>query len=215
VNTVGIVKQRPEAADIRACIEVNALFPHRLEVLCELAKSRLIHISTDCVYSGAQGMYREEMPADPKDVYGSTKWLGEVADHAITLRTSIIGVELERRSGLVEWALRAGDPVPGYTRAIYSGLTTAALADVIKQVIDEPRLTGLYHVSSEPISKYDLLRELFAQIGVEKRVIADNTFVCDRSLDSTRFRQTTGWTPPSWPSMLRNLAQEIRERGDE
>lgn len=210
INAVGIVKQLMAASDPIACITVNALFPHQLARVSAAAGAKMIHISTDCVFSGARGSYRETDDPDPVDLYGRSKLLGEVNAPALTLRTSIIGREIGTRVGLVEWFLsQAGGTVRGFAHAIYTGLTTQALAEVIGDLIDRGvPLDGLWHVSTEPISKYDLLRMLDAAFGTRTRIEPDEAFHCDRSLDSSRFWSATGLAQPSWTDMIRGLRED-------
>ncbi len=212
VNCVGIVKQLAAARDPIASITVNSLFPHRLARLCRDRGCRLIHLSTDCVFSGRKGGYGEDDLPDPEDLYGRSKLLGEVSgEGALTIRSSIIGRELATSNGLVEWFLaQRGKAVPGYRRAIYSGFTTIAMARIIADIIDgQPGLSGVWHVSSDPISKYDLLRLLRGAYGVEVEVVPDTAVAVDRSLDSSRFRALAGFVPPSWPEMLREMAADV------
>lgn len=210
INCIGLIKQQGHIArDPLFSITLNAMFPHRLSLLCRVAKIRLIHISTDCVFSGKKGGYLETDQSDADNLYGRTKFLGEVTyPHCVTLRTSIIGRELKRRLGLIEWFLAQTGTIKGYTRAIFSGFTTNELARIIlEKVIPNPSLSGLYHVSSNPISKYELLciaRDAFKK---DIEIVPDEEVVCDRSLDSTRFRQITGYQPPSWREMLAELAE--------
>ena len=211
INCIGIIKQLPTAKDPIVSLTVNSLFPHRLANLCTVAGIRLIHISTDCVFSGRKGMYTETDNADAEDLYGRTKFLGEVAaPTALTLRTSIIGRELSTRSGLVEWFLsNHGEEVRGYSRAIYTGFTTLVLAQIIGDLIErQPGLSGVYHVSSEPINKCNLLSLLRDAFGVEIYIEPYAEVDIDRSLDSTRFRQITGFQPPTWPEMIHGLAAD-------
>jgi dTDP-4-dehydrorhamnose reductase len=167
----------------------------------------MIHISTDCVFSGKKGQYIESDQSDAEDLYGRTKFLGEVTyPHTITLRTSIIGRELKTRFGLIEWFLAQKGTIRGYKKAIYTGFTTDELSRIIlNYVIPNTDLNGLYHVSSEPISKYDLLMLAKESFGKEVRILPDENFVSDRSLDSTRFREITGYRPPAWPIMIDEL----------
>lgn len=211
INAIGIIKQLPTAKDPIISLAVNSLFPHRLAVLCQAADARLIHISTDCVFSGRKGMYTEDDVPDAEDLYGRSKLLGEVSGlRCLTLRTSIIGRELGTANGLVEWFLsNRGGCVQGYTNAIYTGFPTLILAQVIADVIERhPELSGLYHVSSEPISKYELLcllREAY-QLSIDIEPYPD---VCiDRSLDSSRFRKATGFAPLPWPEMVQAMATD-------
>jgi dTDP-4-dehydrorhamnose reductase len=210
VNCIGIVKQLGEAKDPVTSVAINSLFPHRLARLAEVTQARLIHISTDCVFSGRKGSYTEDEIPDPPDLYGRSKLLGEVTgDGAVTLRTSIIGRELHGAHGLVEWFLsQAGaGRVKGFRRAIFSGWTTLALARVIHDVIyDHPNLSGLWHVAAEPIDKYSLLSLVRTAFGLELEIDADDDFVIDRSLDGSRFREATGIVAPAWPDMIAELA---------
>ncbi|HLE17084.1 MAG TPA: sugar nucleotide-binding protein [Syntrophales bacterium] len=204
VNCVGVVKQLPCAKFSIPSISLNALFPQRLAEMCTKSRTRLIHISTDCVFSGNKGNYAEGDIPDAHDLYGRTKYLGEVAgDGCLTIRTSIVGRQLSGETGLFEWFLSQKGMVRGYRRAVFSGLTTYALADIIRVLInDHPTLCGLYHVSSEPINKYDLLNRLKDGLRLDVEVIPDDSVVVDRSLDSTKFREVTHAYIPTWSEMI-------------
>jgi dTDP-4-dehydrorhamnose reductase len=210
INAVGVVKQRRQ--DPIPTIATNALFPHQLAALCAVHGARLVHLSTDCVFSGARGGYREDDLPDPVDLYGRTKLVGEVtAAGAITLRTSMIGLELACGLGLVAWFLAQRGTVAGYERAIFSGLTTLELSRVIETVLVlRPKLTGVYHVAANPTDKLALLTGLRDRLGLDVAIAPDRSFVCDRSLDGSRFREAVDYSPPSWPSMLDELATQIR-----
>jgi dTDP-4-dehydrorhamnose reductase len=207
INCIGVIKQLSIAQDPLATLPLNSLLPHRLARLCRLIGARLIHISTDCVFSGRRGNYRETDTPDADDLYGRSKLLGEVDyPHATTLRTSIIGRELGTQNGLVEWFLSSGNKVSGYTRAIYSGLTTEELTRVIaRYVLPQPNLRGVFHVGSDPITKYELLRLIKDVYGLETEIVPDDSVVVDRSLNSERFRKATGYQPPSWLAMIERM----------
>lgn len=214
INATGIVKQRPEAHELEISNEVNALFPHRLAQVCRANAARLIHLSTDCVFSGEKGNYTESDRPDPVDLYGQTKLQGEVdAPGAITLRTSMIGPELDRKTGLVEWFLaQKGKTVKGYRKAVFSGFVTAELARLIEKLIARhPDAHGVYHASSAPISKFDLLARLNQKLGLGVTLVPDDSVICDRSLDSARFRKAFGYSPPAWDTMLDELASDIQK----
>ncbi len=214
LNSIGVVKQLREAERPTTAITINALFPHLLNELCERSGTRLISISTDCVFSGKKGGYTEDDQPDAYDLYGRTKVLGEVAGkNSLTLRTSMIGREIWRGVGLVEWFIgQKGQKVQGFKNAIFSGFTTKVLAGILARVIqDYPRLAGLYHVSSEPISKFDLLCEIRDAMGLNIEIEPDIDFSCDRSLNSGKFRALTGFRPPSWKTMVEELAIEAPE----
>lgn len=204
LNAVGLVKQLADAEDPLQAIPINALLPHRLAGLCTLVGARLVHVSTDCVFAGTRGMYREDDTPDARDLYGRSKLLGEVdAPNAVTLRTSIIGPELSGAHGLVGWFLGQSGTTRGYTRAIFSGLPTVELARVIRDhVLPRADLHGLYHVSAAPIAKHDLLRLVAQAWNKSIEIVPDERVVIDRSLDSSRFRQATAYQPPAWPELV-------------
>jgi dTDP-4-dehydrorhamnose reductase len=208
INAIGLIKQlNGRRADL---IYLNALFPHRLLELCQARQVRLIHLSTDCVFSGRVGNYRESDVADPLDDYGRTKLLGELeAVGALTLRTSIIGRERPQGLGLIEWFHRQrGGTVRGFRRALYSGLTTAELGRLLLRLIVEfPGLDGLWHVASQSISKFDLLYRYNELAGLGIEVVPSDDFVCDRSLNGQRFESETGYQAPSWETMLAELVR--------
>lgn len=211
INCVGIIKQLAVAQDPIPSLTINSLLPHRLQKLALAAGARLIHFSTDCVFSGTRGMYKESDPSDARDLYGRTKFLGETqGPGALTIRSSIIGRELQSRSGLVEWFLsNRGGRVRGYRRAIYTGFTTLAMARIVRLVLENHRdLSGTVQVSSEPIDKYTLLREIAEAFGAPIEVEPEDETQIDRSLDSSAFRQLTGFEPPSWPDMVREMAND-------
>lgn len=212
VNAAGIVKQRGEAAEAIPSIEINGLFPHRLAQACANAGARLVHYGTDCVFSGRRGGYAEADIPDPVDLYGRSKLVGEVGGPGcMTLRTSMIGFELSRKHGLLEWFLSQAGAAPGYRRAVFSGLTTPEHARIVELVLAKGGdLSGIYQVSAEPISKYELLCMIAEEFRLNVRVEPDDRVVIDRSLDSSRFRRTFGYTPPTWQTMLAELAAMYR-----
>lgn len=222
VNCVGVVKQAREGADPVTSIRINSLFPHELAAACRERGARLIHVSTDCVFAGDAGPYDESDRPDPEDLYGRSKLLGEVsAEGALTLRTSMIGRELETSNGLLEWFLGAAaeGAVRGFTQAVFSGPTAPVLARVIADILErQTGLEGVAHVGAAPINKYDLLLQLRDAFELDVEIEPDDDLVVDRSLDSSRFRSATGWEPPSWPEMIAELSEgaarytDLRER---
>lgn len=211
INCIGLVKQLAEAEDPLQAIPINALLPHRLARLCELTGARLVHMSTDCVFAGEKGDYRESDPSDAKDLYGKSKYLGELAyPHTVTLRTSIIGHELQSAHGLVGWFLSQQELCNGYTKAIFSGLPTVVLAQVIRDVvIPRPDLSGVYHVAAQPISKYELLKLIATVYGKSIAIAPDDKLVIDRSLNADRFRDATGYVAPEWPVLIKTMHSYI------
>lgn len=213
VNAVGIVKQRSAAKESIPSLEINALFPHHLALLCKEIDARLLHMSTDCVFSGRKGMYLETDLSDAEDLYGRTKYLGEVHDsHCVTLRTSIIGRELSRKQGLLEWFLAQRGSVRGFKNAIFSGFTTLEFSRIIEKILTEyPEKAGLYHVSSYPISKLDLLTLIKKEMGLGIEIMPTEEPRLERSLDSTRFRREFNYTPPTWEQMIEELSKTLKE----
>lgn len=209
VNCVGVIKQRASGQDPLVTTAVNALFPHHLVSICSGAGVRLIHISTDCVFSGATGNYSEDDVPDAVDYYGRTKALGEVSAPHLTLRTSVIGPELPQSEGLglMAWFLgQKGLVVPGYTKAIFSGVTTLTLATLIRQVVlEQPDLAGLFHVSSGAIDKYSLLQKINAVFQRGLIIAPDDALQIDRSLDASKLLARLGWQAPSWDEQLLTL----------
>jgi dTDP-4-dehydrorhamnose reductase len=209
VNCAGIIKHRSDAKTAPSIL-VNALMPHLLAEWAAAWGGRLIHFSTDCVFSGRRGNYTESDPSDAEDLYGRSKFLGEVhAGNALTIRMSTIGRELKNFYSLLEWFLAQRGTVQGYVKAIYSGLPTTYLAGLTARLISEmPDLSGLYQVASAPISKYDLLLKLKAAYRLDVRVEPNENFVCDRSLNGGAFACRTGWAVPAWDQLLDELAAD-------
>lgn len=214
LNCVGIIKQLKEAADPIPSLTINSLLPHRLARLCGEIGSRLVHFSTDCVFSGRRGGYRETDASDAEDLYGRTKYLGEVsaAQHVLTLRSSIIGRELGTAHSLVDWFLsQRGKEVRGYRHAIYTGFTTLEMARIVRMMITRlPALGGLWQVASAPINKYELLLLLRDTFGVSVEIRPYDEFACDRSLDGGRFSAATGYQAPAWRTMIEEMASAAR-----
>lgn len=208
VNCIGVVKQDAAASDPLISIATNALFPHLLAGICSTTKARLIHIGTDCVFSGRQGNYSEESVSDAEDLYGRTKYLGELSGQGcLTLRTSMIGRELKGTHGLVEWFLsQQGNVTRGFRRAIFSGFTTSALGNIIGDIIEtHPNLEGIYNLAANPINKFDLLSLIKLKGNLQVAIEPDETFLCDRTLNGERFRAATNFLPPSWSDMVEGM----------
>ncbi len=216
VNCVGIVKQLPEAQDRYLSVAVNSLLPHRLARVAEQVGARMVHFSTDCVFDGRTGGYRDDAPSDAYDIYGKSKYLGETDESqtaALTLRSSIIGPELfAPRTGLLEWfATQDGGSVTGFTNAIFTGLPTPEMAGLVARLVTSScSLAGTWNVAAEPINKYELLRLIRDSYGFDVSVHPDGEFRCDRSLSMDRFAAATGYRPPDWPTMISAMADERR-----
>lgn len=208
INCVGLTKHHKEADDVLLAVPLNTLLPHRLADLCKASSARLIHISTDCIFSGSKGGYLEGDHSDSADIYGKSKYLGEVVDypHAITLRTSTIGHELQSSYGLLEWFLGQQGSCTGFNRAIFSGLPNIVFAEIIRDhVIPRHKLHGLYHVGAAPIGKYDLLKLIAAQYNKKINIVCDENFAIDRSLNADQFSCVTGYRAPSWPELIQSM----------
>jgi len=211
INCVGLIKQRDEASDEALTVRVNAEFPHRLAKRCGETGARLIHFSTDCVFAGTRGNYTEDDPADATDLYGQSKHRGEVTGpQCVSLRTSVIGHELGTNLGLLDWFIsQRSQTINGFKKAIYSGFTTLEMARIVERILTQhAALSGLWHVASEPISKFDLLQLCREKLGWEGIIEPNDEFVCDRSLNGDRFNEATGYKPPGWQAMISELAQQ-------
>ena len=211
INAIGVIKQLPTSKDVIATLATNSIFPHELEQLGREFGFRLICISTDCVFDGKKGNYTENETPNALDLYGQSKHWGEVnAPNCLTMRTSIIGRELGTSHSLIDWFLsNRGGTVKGYRRAIYSGFPTIVFADILRVLInDHQELSGLFHVSSEPINKFDLLQLVKNAYGADIEIEPFDDFEIDRSLDSTRFGEAIGFIPPSWPEMIERMAAD-------
>lgn len=215
INCSGVTKQLTSNDTTADTIKVNSLFPHQLASVCTEYNSRLVQLSTDCIYSGAKGLYKEEDVSDALDLYGRSKFLGEVnLDNVITLRKSTIGLELGSNHGLIEWFLKQRSTVNGYTKAIYSGFTSVVLAEIVEKIIVEQKsLSGIWNLASSPISKFDLLNNLVDRLDkFEIEIVPDDKININRSLDPGKFKEVTGFISPSWDNMLDQLAEEINKR---
>lgn len=211
LNGIGVIKQRDTAKAAVPSIGINALLPHLLAECAQGWGGKLIHFSTDCVFSGRDGGYTEASFSDADDLYGRSKYLGEVANpNALTLRTSIIGRELSHFASLVEWFLaQNGKTTKGFSKALYSGLTTNEMANVVTRImLERPDLNGLWHLTSPTINKYDLLLLIRQAFNLEIEVEFDETFEMDRSMNSERFWSETGWEQPNWPQMISDMAAD-------
>jgi dTDP-4-dehydrorhamnose reductase len=210
LNCVGITKRHKGANNAIPSIVLNALFPHKLAMWGAANDAKVIHFSTDCVFDGKLGNYSEDTPPSAQDLYGRTKALGEIADgNVLTLRSSFIGSELYGGTELLAWFLAQSGTVKGFRNAIYSGFTTLEMCRIVERILVEyPHARGLYNISSDPISKFDLLMLIKEKMHLAVEVVSDETFYCDRSLDSTRFRREFNYSPPSWETMIAELSEE-------
>lgn len=209
INCIGLIRQKNLGKDPMFAIPINSLFPHQLSNLCDGCNIKLIHISTDCVFNGSKGNYKEDDPPDSIDMYGKSKSLGElIKKKDLTIRTSIIGPELKNKLGLVEWFLSQKNEIFGFKGAIYTGFSTVEFARIIVEYVIPNDLTGLYHISSEKISKFDLLNLVKEKFNKDIKIKPAVSFSKNMSLNSEKFRAITGYNPPSWPSMIDSMYNE-------
>lgn len=207
INCLSVAKGDLQKADLLKVVSSLSVLPQRVSRVCSLSGARLIHMSSDGVFSGAKGGYSEDDCPDATDAYGIAKFLGEVRNpHAISIRTSIIGHELQSAHGLLEWFLSQEKECKCFTRAMFSGLPTVELARIFRDlVLPRPDLCGVYHVAAQPISKFDLLRLIADVYGKTIEIVPDDHVVIDRSLNADRFRAATGYVAPDWPDLIRSM----------
>lgn len=202
INCISLGKPAP--LDPMSSISVFSLFPKLLSHMCRKRGARLIQMSSDGVFSGSRGNYSEDDLPDPQDLYGVAKLLGEINEsHAITIRTSIIGPELQDGSSLLEWFLSQKGKCRCFTQAIFSGFPTVVLARLIRdEILPRQSLWGIYHVASQPISKFNLLELVAKRYSKTIELLPDDKIVIDRSLCADRFQEATNYTPPEWPELI-------------
>ena len=190
-------------------IPILSLVPQYLKCLCDKYSARLIHISTNAVFDGARGNYKESEIPDSCSLYGIAKILGEVSGvNVVTIRSSFIGHSLpsSRGSDLLSWLMRNKDKnCAGYTRCIFNGLTNIELAKIIEKYFLDTRLSGIYHVAGHSISKYSLLELINSRYSLNVKIHQDCTVVSDSTLDTSLFLRETGYKPPSWSSLINEL----------
>jgi dTDP-4-dehydrorhamnose reductase len=214
VNAVGAIKQYKLESNPEQAFWINGELPHLLPFFNSKPEARVIHFSTDCVFTGSRGNYTEADRTDALDVYGRSKAAGEI-DYGphLTLRTSIIGFEFRGCRGLLSWLFsqRRGSTLPGYRRAIFSGLPTSVLSLLVRRIILEfPALSGLWHVASQPITKLELLDRINTIFDLGHTIVPDDSVAIDRSLSDVSFRAATKTTTPTWDVLLPQLVDDYR-----
>lgn len=218
INSIGITKFRKEIKCYKSTIFLNSIYPHKLSFLCFKNKINLIHLSTDCVFSGNNGNYLDNDFPDSEDWYGISKALGEIRGmrNCLTLRTSFIGYEINNKKGFFEWILNSKKKIQGFRKAIYTGFTTVELSKIIYEIIRRRFfLSGLYNVSSYKINKYQLIKTIINVFGLRIKLIANNKFTCDRSLNSKAFFKKIKYKVPTWNKMIKEIyLEKISEAND-
>jgi dTDP-4-dehydrorhamnose reductase len=211
INCIGLVKQKMDNSTYIDSIEINSLLPHRLASMCSSNGSKLIQMSTDCVFTCDPGVKTMHMTPNATDLYGRTKLLGEVDyEGSLTIRSSIVGKQLIGSEGLFEWVIAQNNGViNGYRNALYTGVTTMAMAKIVDHLIStQSDLTGIWQIASRPISKYDLVDQLINVLGLNIELREDVSFICDRRLDGSSFTAATGIEIPTWSKMLSEFAAD-------
>ena len=209
INCIGITKHSKDIKDRYKTIMINSLLPWKLKNLSDIYNFRFIHISTDCVFNGRKGNYLETDINDENDFYGKSKSLGEISDvtNCVTVRTSTIGHEKINKYGLLEWFL-SQTSCKGFTKAIFSGLPTIVLIQIIKEhILMNKNLFGLFHIGAIPIAKYDLLKLINHVYERKINIIADDTIEINRSLNSDKFKSITDFKVPSWPELIKIMKE--------
>ena len=208
VNCIGILVTGSQ--DEGNAIYLNAFLPHKLAAIASTFNSKLIHISTDCVFSGSKGQYLETDLRDGRGVYAQTKILGEIVDEInLTLRTSIVGPELKSEGeGLFHWFMNQHESIEGYTKAIWSGVTTIELAKAVKWAIDQ-NITGLYHVTNNTsISKFELLKLFKKYTQKEININSTDGKAVDKSFLDTRGE--INYQIPSYEIMVSEMVESMK-----
>jgi dTDP-4-dehydrorhamnose reductase len=211
VNCIAVTKRREAAADALASIELNAALPHRLARWAEARGARLIHFSTDCVFSGLTGGYTEDSLTDAEDLYGRTKALGEVAGPgALTLRSSLVGREIGGHTELLDWFLaQRGRRIKGYRQALFTGVSTLCMSEIVAGILQRfPTLSGLLQPTAPQVSKYELLHLARDAFGLDAEIQPEDTVQVRRNLDGSRFLRATGIGIPAWSTMMAELAAD-------
>lgn len=206
INCIGIKDNSPEI------FLVNSQFPNLVAEICRENKIRLITISTDGVFDGKKGNYKESEVPNCKDIYGISKCLGEINDgRALTIRTSLIGHELKTNVGLLDWFLDLRtNSVLGYKNAVFSGITTLELAEVLaRKIIPNEKISGIYHFSGKPISKYELLKIIADVYDKKIKIKPDIKTKINRSLNSTKLRGIIDYNLPNWSDLIQKMHENF------
>ena len=205
INCVGLIKQLSNKKNINKIKFLNTNLPKKLSIIAKNKNFKIIHLSTDCVFSGKKGNYKESDKCDAIDLYGISKFKGEVdSKFVLNIRTSIIGHELTSSNSLLNWFLNQKE-INGFKKAFFSGLTTLELSKIIiNEIIEKNKIiNGLFHISGPRISKLNLLK-IVKRIYKKKTIInIDNSFKIDRSLNSNKFTKLINIKKKSWPNMIK------------
>tara|TARA_B100001109_G_C18862091_1_gene474594 strand:- start:2012 stop:2881 length:870 start_codon:yes stop_codon:yes gene_type:complete len=211
INCAGITTRRGIEDNIQNTIFLNSHLPHKLDNWANLNSKKLIHFSTDCVFSGNRGDYLDNDFADAEDIYGKTKAAGEVnTPNTLTLRCSMIGRELYNFTELFEWLVENKNKnIDGYSKVLYSGITTVRMGKIISKIIKQNfNLTGIYNISSIPISKFQLLHKLSNAFDLNVDITENKNIKSNKVLISKKFTEITGIKTPDWDDLITEFVED-------
>ena len=211
INCAGITTRRGVKDNIQNTRLLNSDIPHKLDSWANLNSKKLIHFSTDCVFSGSRGNYLDNDISDANDTYGKTKAAGEVNSfNTLTIRCSMIGRELYNFTELFEWLVKNKNKnIDGYSKVFYSGITTVRMGKIISKIIKEDiNLTGIYNISSIPISKFDLLHKLSNAFGLNVDITENKNIKSNKVLNSKKFTEITGIKTPDWDDLISEFVED-------
>ena len=211
INAIGITIRRGAAENISDTIYLNSLFPHQISSWALAFKKRLIHFSTDCVFSGSEGSYLEDATPNALDYYGKTKGLGEInSKSSLTIRSSMIGPELYNKTELFEWIINNKEKeINGFSRVMYSGVTTVYMARLLADLIDNHKnLIGIYNIASKPISKFELLHLINDNFDLGLIINDNKTVISNKTLNASKIEKVIGFQPPSWDELIFELKKD-------
>ena len=214
INCAGITTRRGVEDNIVNTGLLNSELPHKLDSWANLNSKKLIHFSTDCVFSGNRGNYLDNDFADADDIYGKSKALGEVdSPNTLTLRCSMIGRELYNFTELFEWLLKnKNKKIEGYSNTFYSGITTVRMGIILNQILKKNlNLSGIYNISSTPISKFDLLIKLSNAFNLNVEVKQNTNNKSNKVLISEKFTEITGIYPPNWDDLISEFKEDCEK----
>ena len=211
VNCAGITIRRGINDNYDNTILLNSNLPHIIDDWTERNQSKLIHFSSDCVFSGKKGNYLDESIPDATDLYGLSKSRGEVkSKNTLTIRCSIIGREIFNHTELFEWIYSMrGKQIKGYNNVLYSGVTSIWMGRVLKKILKyHTELSGIYNISSEPITKYSLLNLINEHFKLGIEISRDNKIKSNKVLISKKFTEITDINPPNWDDLMTELKED-------
>ena len=212
INCIAILKESFFYLNPLKFIEINTVLPLQISELSKIFGFRFIHFSTDILYADTNKLSCENDKITLEGPYAASKFLGEVKNNnSLTIRTSIIGHQLNNKNSLVEWFLSyEGETVNGYSNVIYSGLPTTEISKIIhEKIIPNVNLKGIINISSNPISKFELLKKIKKYYNKKVKINIDNSAISNRSLDSNLFNNKTGYLAPDWDVLVKEMFNDF------